>query len=480
VTNAPIFWAALALSLAFLAVLIDYLSRSRQISYKILLENEPVDSSASAGEMVTALRVKNGGPWTIKRAIPFDLDGGRITNVQVTAKENKPRLAEEGKNGKRSLTSENVDWRGAAVRVPTVVFRPRSRFKLVVTHVGRARVRLAEEQHGFLPRVVDDTRTPPLTTARVLRGGCALIAGSVITIALWGQAPAAPVPAFCATGTLTLVGSTAFATTAAQLAQTYEAACRGATIVINAQGTIAGTQELEQDGASKSGTYLAMSDGKATPDPFSRALRGTPEAILIYALVANKKTGVKSVTEDQVLAMFDGKDVWWTDLGGARVPISLVVRDAASGTRRAFEKKILNRQPQPVLSSDNCLTKDRWAQSPVLLCEQLTTSDVLRVVNQIPGAIGYADVAGTDHYPNLQVEAIDGVMPSLATVERRVNPYPFWTTEYFYTYGNPPAGSIASSFLAYVTANTTAKGIMTEDGKTPCTSQNLMPLCDES
>ncbi|MFH0519286.1 hypothetical protein ACHBTE_19200 [Streptomyces sp. M41] len=85
-------------------------------------------------------------------------------------------------------------------------------------------------------------------------------------------------------------------------------------------------------------------------------------------------------------------------------------------------------------------------------CEVGSTDTMLDTVASTPGALGYSEAAvvaghgGADRFVKV---AIDGRQPTAEGVEE--TNYPYWQTEFAYTYGEPPAGSVAAAFLNFLT-----------------------------
>jgi phosphate transport system substrate-binding protein len=210
-----------------------------------------------------------------------------------------------------------------------------------------------------------------------------------------------------------------------------------------------------------------MSDGPA-PAGYP-GLDGHPVAVIIFAVVVNKRADVFNLTVPQVREIFAGKITNWRQVGGANLPVKIVARTSGSGTRRAFDEKVLG-GAEPAFSSYDCLSKDAAPSSPVTLCEVAATGTLLQKVNAIPGAIGYAQVSDAGSYPDVQSVTLDGWDPVIGAVEHGY--YPFWTVEYLYTHGSPAAGSLASLFLGYMNTDT-AKDILRSQDYTPCVDRGL-------
>ncbi|WP_319407689.1 phosphate ABC transporter substrate-binding protein [uncultured Desulfosarcina sp.] len=116
------------------------------------------------------------------------------------------------------------------------------------------------------------------------------------------------------------------------------------------------------------------------------------------AVVVNPKNPVRSLTKDQLKAVFSGSVDNWAALGGAGHAITLYTRDEASGTREVFWQKALDKgdiHSQALFTPSNGAMKTAVANDPF--------------------AIGYVSVGHID--PSVAPVAIDGVMPTLEAVK---------------------------------------------------------------
>ena len=164
-------------------------------------------------------------------------------------------------------------------------------------------------------------------------------------------------------------------------------------------------------------------------------------------------------------------------MAAADLPISIVARTTASGTRRTFDDKVLGGQAEPPFSSYNCVNKNAVLDSPVTRCEVTDTRTLLQRVNAIPGAIGYAQISDAASYPSVSAIKINGADSTIGAV--KAGSYPYWTVEYLYTLGTPAPGSLAADFLGYL-KSVTASDILRTADYTACVDrgQSLMrTLC---
>ena len=114
------------------------------------------------------------------------------------------------------------------------------------------------------------------------------------------------------------------------------------------------------------------------------------------AVIVNPENPVTDLTTEQIAQIYTGEITNWSELGGADAEIAVYGRDAASGTRGAFEE-ILGIE-------DQC----------VYLNEYASTGDVVGNVASNPNAIGYASLSAVDD--TVSAVAINGVVPTEETV----------------------------------------------------------------
>jgi ABC-type phosphate transport system substrate-binding protein len=272
-------------------------------------------------------------------------------------------------------------------------------------------------------------------------------------------------PDNCSAGRLQIVGSTAVEPTIRELRSAYSAECTKADITIAANGSRSGTRSLNESGAKDAAAaekLIAMSDGRAEDSP---DLQGKAVAIVVFAVVVNRSTDVAALSTAQLRAIYAGKVTNWKQLGGRDLPIRMVSRVGPdSGSRRTFRDKVLGGDQELGISSDDCRTKD----DPVARhhrCEVGTTEELLARVNDIEGAIGYAELGSSRKYPAITALAVDGVVPEAAKVAD--SSYKFWEVEYAYTYKAPAADSLQAAFLTYL-SSAPAKPVLERDGLVPC------------
>jgi ABC-type phosphate transport system substrate-binding protein len=286
----------------------------------------------------------------------------------------------------------------------------------------------------------------------------------------------------CSTGTLHLVGSTAFERTADIVRKGYQARCPDAHIEVNAIGSNEGVRALTSANAAST---IAMHDGYLDPSSDEvrlRGFRGFPVTLVAFAVITSKDTNVTGLSLRDLRSIYtqDGAPTTWNRFkGGSDLPIRLVSRTEGSGTRGIFEERVL-KQPEPDLSSSDCRRKDGLrAALRVIRCERSSQGQVLDTVNTVPGTIGYAEIhvaSDARRYPNVRILALDGKMPTASS-----GTYPFVAPEMFYTYGLPPYGSAASAFLTFLGTDA-ARRLLQQAGAPLCVpaSSLISPPCQAS
>lgn len=300
-----------------------------------------------------------------------------------------------------------------------------------------------------------------------------LVSAGQLVYSLFLEPASAPLD--CARGKLALVGSTAFVPVLQEASRLYAASCPGSDFTIDAKGSLEGLITLEQQGRTagpEGPPALTFSDGEK-PDRFPQSLP-RPVAFSLFTLVVNKEAGVQDLSLDEIRRLFGGQIANWRDVGGRDMPVRLVNRHSDSGTRRTLEQQVLNGRWVPGDNSTDCREAGAGAPAGVVRCSRASTEDVLDAVAQVPGAVGYSELGIAAERTDVLPVRIDG---HAATLEGALHSaYPYWQTEYAYTYGEPKADSLAASFLRYLT-NQVGKDVVRAHGHRPCAELGNPVLC---
>ncbi|MGW2800263.1 PstS family phosphate ABC transporter substrate-binding protein [Streptomyces sp. NPDC001269] len=476
--------------------------RRKRIGYRVQMDNPIGDRSGRANrrlglfdetpDMVDAtlvlLRIENDGSQGIgggdysgpeSHGLTAVFTDRIIRGVSVTQPTNTDHLMDH-------FTAESgFGYEGNRLRIPRVPLNRGEHFKLLVLlsggDVGRE-IRLIGgihdgEVHPNRSATPDDQ--PPLFS-RAARLISITLTLSVLTLA--GIVIARddnPLPIGCARGALTVTGSTAFAPVVRDLAKQYEDRCEGSDIKVDARGSEAGVGDLVSLGARSKRTpaMIAFSDG---PTPRAGAvsdLDGTRVAVSAFTLVVNEGVDLPhGLSLADVRRIYRGQVTRWKQIDPhlPDLPVVLVSRNADSGTRQIFQRRVLGTWERAPSTSLDCVHQDDRS-APVMRCELDSTQKVLDTVARIPGAIGYSELNLTRH-KGLRRVPLDGAAASIEDIEYRRSDYPYRGVEYAYTYRRSPAGSLTAQFLAYVSQSTGESEIRTH-GHLPCSAPAVLPLC---
>jgi len=454
------------------------------------------------------IRISNEGGLDIARddwviPISFTFDGRDVVGVEVSDAGHVPRGLLTGDQEREWLESRaggavlratvdsqtiQISKGKKSLELPRIELRRKDRIRLLVLLSGpRDRLRPGVEGGALIKGAVrggglvrEDT---PRRTGFYAFGwtGFALISLVAAILVTFIVRPfsttAAATTTRCTPGTIVVAGSTAFAPSVMGVAQRLRQECPSSVVQVNPAGSAIGSlgaaSDLEDSGSSAAirATHLVISDG-AVPAAEYPGLAGHPVAIVIFAVVVNRATGITSLTEPQLVGIWTGKYTNWRQLGGSNRPIDIISRTTDSGTRATFDHKILGMATEPPQSSQSCTSRDLIPDSPVIRCEKSSTDQLLKAVNAIPGAIGYAEmhVAEQDQagkYPDIDVVQLGGHEPSQEELNAGPGSYPFWAVEYMYTDGQPAPGSLLSAFVGYMFTDT-AKSILQSYSVIPC------------
>lgn len=239
----------------------------------------------------------------------------------------------------------------------------------------------------------------------------------------------------CATGSLQLIGSTAFMPIAQEAAYAYMQACPEATITVTGGDSAYGLTRVCDTGASAS-SMIAMYDGLSSA---CARLRPYPMGALIFSVVAH--TGLfpaGNITTAELRKIF---------VKPGEQGYVAVGRRAGSGSREAFITNILGLDPATLVPDKGNCPHPTGSAFSFTSCTEDSTADLLSFVNSTPNAIGYAEVfPPLSGYSQVSVLNIDNAGPSRADVLN--GSYRFWTVEHLYAAMQPTA--LASDFLDFL------------------------------
>ncbi|HBR03256.1 MAG TPA: phosphate ABC transporter phosphate-binding protein [Ruminiclostridium sp.] len=204
-------------------------------------------------------------------------------------------------------------------------------------------------------------------------------------------------------GKLVIEGSTSVAKIFQELIDTYMAKNPKVKIEYIGDGSSAGIKAAIADTANIGTASRAVKDEEKNQG--LEVFQMADDAIAIIVNPANK---VQDLTKEQIAKIYKKEITNWQDAGGDDAPIVVVARDAASGTREAFET---------IFEVADQVKADQ---------EAAKTGEVKTVVAQNPNAIGYISLAYSDNtVKNVTVEGliatIENVKNGIYTIKRPFN-----------------------------------------------------------
>jgi len=271
-------------------------------------------------------------------------------------------------------------------------------------------------------------------------------------------ASATPAPAGTAasttaaqTETLTLTGSTTVLPIAQAVADAYMQAHPEANIQVSGGGSGVGIQAIINKKVDIGMSSAVVSAAQQAQDPQMNIITIAHDGI---AIIVNPSNSIKSISLDQVKAIYNGSVTSWSSVPGAGVAnsnnqIVLVGRDSSSGTRTYFDSAVMN-------STNDSLS----------MHEDNSNGAVLQEVAQTPGAIGYISIGYlTSDVKAVPIKLANGnvISPSVTTVKDKT--YPIHRDLYMITNGQPTG--LAQDYLNY---------LLSADGQKIVISQGYVSL----
>jgi len=219
---------------------------------------------------------------------------------------------------------------------------------------------------------------------------------------------------------VTAAGSTAFQPFAEKLAEQFMSQQPDIAVTIQGGGSALGVQA-----ALSGAAQIGMADLVQLP-PEAQALTEVVVARDGIAVVVNNANPVKDLTMAQICGIFCGKIRNWKELGGADHSITVVSREAGSGTRSSFEQIV----------KDVTLTKDAIIQD--------SNGTIRETVVMDANAIGYLSHGLLNE--KLKAVTVHGV--ACTTEEVVAGRYPIVRPVYLLTKGEPTGA--CKAFIDYV------------------------------
>ena len=213
-----------------------------------------------------------------------------------------------------------------------------------------------------------------------------------------------------------------------QLAEQFKASNPGTTFDIAAEGSTTGIAAII-DGTAQIGMASRRAKAPEIGAATGKGVNMKP-TIVAYdgiAVIVNSGNPVKSLTKKQVEQIFTGEVSDWSAVGGAGGKISIYTRNTSSGTYSDFKELAMKKR-------DYAGSAQKMAGNEQIAAE----------VGKNANGVGYVGMA-YDKAPGIKAVPVDGVVPSIATVQGKT--YPFARPTFYYTNGDPTG--VAKQFLDF-------------------------------
>ncbi len=193
-------------------------------------------------------------------------------------------------------------------------------------------------------------------------------------------------------GTIQMVGSTSMEKLANALAESFMNEYQDVTVGAEFVGSSAGVEAVLNGTADIGNSSRNLKDAEKEAGAVENVV-----AIDGIAVCVDPANTVTDLSKQQLADIYTGVITNWSEVGGSNLPITVVGREAGSGTRSAFEEL--------VGVEEAC----KYAN------ELDTTGAVIAKVASIPGAIGYASLDAIND--TVVAVALEGVEPTVENIQ---------------------------------------------------------------
>ena len=193
-------------------------------------------------------------------------------------------------------------------------------------------------------------------------------------------------------GTIQMVGSTSMEKLANALAESFMNEYQDVTVGAEFVGSSAGVEAVLNGTADIGNSSRNLKDAEKEAGAVENVV-----AIDGIAVCVDPANTVTDLSKQQLADIYTGVITNWSEVGGSDLPITVVGREAGSGTRSAFEEL--------VGVEEAC----KYAN------ELDTTGAVIAKVASIPGAIGYASLDAIND--TVVAVALEGVEPTVENIQ---------------------------------------------------------------
>ncbi len=236
-------------------------------------------------------------------------------------------------------------------------------------------------------------------------------------------------------GTLRVSGSTTVNPVAADAAEVLRK--QGLRITVDAQGGSAGgISQLAQGQVEIAMSSKPIGDEDRTAFPSANFVTTQIGSDAVGIIVRREvyDGGVRSLSKDQLKALFEGRVRNWRELGGPDIEVFVYDKEPGRGTREVIDKYLYGSAkapPPPQSNNFSIVGGNEEGRSKVL---------------STPGGVTPLSTSFITGYPRLAAVAVDGVEPTPTRIVDQS--YPMFRPLYLVTNG-PPVGA-AKTFVDYV------------------------------
>jgi len=255
-------------------------------------------------------------------------------------------------------------------------------------------------------------------------------------------------------GTIVVSGSTTLLPIAEVAAQEFEAEKPYYRVLVSGMGTSAGIEAVALSGTADVGT----SSRELRGDELDYDLLEIPVAWDGIAVIVHPSNPLYDLSTEQVRDIFAGNITNWNELGGEDIPIVIVNRDEASGTRSAFAGAIME--------------GERFEVNSVVLPG---TGQVREVVARTPEAIGYISVGFVEpRHVHTEVKALslNGIEPTDENIIQQI--YPISRALNLLTNGLPEGAPL--EYIDFVLSEQVQQGAVVDAGFLPVPDYALVEI----
>ncbi|MBN1523833.1 MAG: phosphate ABC transporter substrate-binding protein [Spirochaetales bacterium] len=222
------------------------------------------------------------------------------------------------------------------------------------------------------------------------------------------------------------------------------------TVSYEAPGSSAGIKGVAE------GTYkLGGSSRKLKDSEKESGIQATPIALDGLAVIVGGNVPVADLTIEKVAKIFAGETKNWKEVGGPDIPIVVINRDEASGTRGSFSELVLQ----------HVLGKDAKFVETAIIVE--SNGDMTQKVGNTPNSIGYCGFGYIDaaKHAGAKEVSIAGMLPDIRNVYS--DKYPLSRELYIVHKGDLPKDGVERDFVNF---------LLSKDGQKIVKDTGFIPL----